>query len=150
MSWVPSLYVTLTLHKSDVLKVNLTGSRLKLRPVSLPQHRNYIFMCKSSCVLLCLLVLRGRCTLAEISNVIFPGSDLWTERVQPPANTSEQVVGGGHNKQVRTCQVKQQRHDGSIAGCNMVQTKAELVLLWKGALKENETGLFVGHVTPAC
>lgn len=77
-------------------------------------------------MLLCLLSLRGCCTLADISNfLIFLRSSLWTECVQPPANTSQHVVRAGLNKQVVTCQVEQQGHVGSIARWNTVQTKAE-------------------------
>lgn len=75
----------------------------------------------------CLECLQERCTLAVISHfLIFPGSDLWTECVQPPANTSVQVVRAGDNKQVMTRQVEQQRRDGDVARWNAAQTKAEL------------------------
>lgn len=75
----------------------------------------------------CLLgFLQECCTLAVNSNFLISlGSDLWTECVQPPANTSLRVARAGHNKQVMTSQVKLQRRDGGVARCCAVQTKAE-------------------------
>lgn len=102
-------------------------------------------------MLLRLGALQGCWTLAVISNfLIFLGSDLWTECVQPPANISVHVVRAGHNKQVMTSQVKQQRRDGSVARWNTEQTNSELSSRWSRALKENSAGLLVGHINPGC